>query len=64
MDIIRTVKVPMLNYPPAQPPMYTDIPKGLKARWKPFGHRKLLDIKIFLGAFKLKNFLQLFRLNT
>ena len=39
MDIIQTVKVPALNYPPATPPMYTDIPKGLKPRWKPFGHR-------------------------
>lgn len=39
MDIIQTVKVPMLNYPSAPPPMYTDIPKGLKPRWKPFGHR-------------------------
>jgi hypothetical protein len=41
MDIIQTVKVPMLNYPSAPPPMYTDIPTGLKPRWKPFGHRKL-----------------------
>ena len=41
MEIIQTVKVPMLNYPTPPPPMYTDIPKGLKPRWKPFGHRKL-----------------------
>lgn len=39
LDIVQTVKVPMLVYPPTPPPLYTDVPKDLQVRWKPFGHR-------------------------
>lgn len=41
LDIIEKVSVPKLSYPSAAPPMYTEIPNGLKARWKPFGCSKL-----------------------
>ncbi|XP_046839827.1 uncharacterized protein LOC124434011 [Xenia sp. Carnegie-2017] len=39
LDIIEKVSVPKLSYPSAAPPMYTEIPNGLKARWKPFGYK-------------------------
>lgn len=45
LDILQTVKVPTLVYPPTPPPMYTDIPRGLQARWKPFGWRSPPEIK-------------------